>query len=461
MTSPFIQPDNEAQSGAHYKNNIDNGFAVMARLAAAFHVQAQDVPDLTVRCLGGPLWNGAALTEIAATNSPSFTAPVTNPRIDRVVLNPVDGSIQIVAGTEDADPSPPPVPGGMLPLAAVTLSPAQEEIVNADIKDERIAGGGVARINYNGDGPPTVDDDITQGYTQNSAWYDMTSTPREKYVCTDPAPGEADWQKATLTLDELVPLFATAAQGALVVALKESLKGRILNGLIVSNNADDAVNDIDIAPGAAVSDDGSTLIILSSSLTKRLDASFAEGDGEGGLDSGSVADGVYYVWLISKDNGADPSILYSLSDTSPTMPSSFTKKCLLGPIIRNGGAILPFTQDSDTILLDAPISLYDAAVTTSETTITVGLKRLECIFTFRLVSSNSNATYALFGSSDKSIPMPTGSAAHLSWNGPNNNQCYNTQTLTVFTGSDGDIKYKASAAVGSMIVRLAGWRVRR
>ncbi len=214
MTSPFIQPDNEAQSGAHYKNNIDNGFAVMARLAAAFHVQAQDVPDLTIRCLGGPLWNGAALTEIAATNSPSFTARVTNPWIDRVVLNPVDGSIQIVAGTEDADPSPPPVPGGMLPLAAVTLSPAQEEIVNADIKDERIAGGGVARINYNGDGPPTVDDDITQGYIQNSAWYDMTSTPREKYICIDPAVGEAEWQKGTLTLDELVPLFATTAQGA-------------------------------------------------------------------------------------------------------------------------------------------------------------------------------------------------------------------------------------------------------
>lgn len=142
MTSPFVQPDNESQNGAAYKNNLDNAAAVFRRTAASFHIQAQEAPDMTLFCLGGPLWNGAALQEIAPNSTDALVAPVTYGRIDRLVLDRYTGAVSIVAGEESVTPEPPAIPGGKLPLARVALTPGQTEIVNADITDERVATGG-------------------------------------------------------------------------------------------------------------------------------------------------------------------------------------------------------------------------------------------------------------------------------------------------------------------------------
>lgn len=122
------------------------------------------------------------------------------------------------------------------------------------------------------------------------------------------------------------------------------LKNRILNGFILSNNSTDATNDIDIAAGSAVSDDGTTIITLSASFTKRLDAAWSAGTGNGGLDTGSIANATYHVWVISKDGGVDADVLFSTSPSSPTMPSGYTKKKRIGSIIRASGAILAFIQ---------------------------------------------------------------------------------------------------------------------
>lgn len=220
MTSPFVQPNNEVQNGGAYKNNIDNGFAVMARIAAAFHIQAQNTPDMTVRCLGGPIWNGASLVEVAASNSGEISPPVSFARIDRVIKDPTDGSIYVISGDEASEPEPPSVPVGRVPLARILLSPAQAEIVNSDIIDERTSNATTGRTNYNGEGAPDENDDVTQGYAQGSAWYDMVGG--EKYVCTNPAAGEAIWQKATLTLDELLPLFNETAKHDEAVTVADS-----------------------------------------------------------------------------------------------------------------------------------------------------------------------------------------------------------------------------------------------
>ncbi len=137
MTSPFVQPDSEAQNGATYKNNLDNAAAVFKRVAASFHIQAQDVPDMTVRCLGGALWVGTLL-EVSPGNSTTIVAPVTNNRIDRIVLDRLTGVITVVTGTEGAIPVSPAIPANKRPLARIHLSPGQTEIVNADIADERV-----------------------------------------------------------------------------------------------------------------------------------------------------------------------------------------------------------------------------------------------------------------------------------------------------------------------------------
>src|SRR5690606_22429348 len=60
-----------------------------------------------------------------------------------------------------------------------------------------------------------------------------------------------------------------------------------LAGLGLANNATDPSNDIDIADGAARADDDAADLVLASPLTKRLDAGWTAGSGQGGLDTGS------------------------------------------------------------------------------------------------------------------------------------------------------------------------------
>lgn len=62
-------------------------------------------------------------------------------------------------------------------------------------------------------------------------------------------------------------------------------------GLTLSNNGTDAVNDIDIAAGRCSQLSDAAPLVLASTLTKRLDAAWAVGSGNGGRDTGSIADG--------------------------------------------------------------------------------------------------------------------------------------------------------------------------
>lgn len=116
-------------------------------------------------------------------------------------------------------------------------------------------------------------------------------------------------------------------------------------GLTLSNNVSDATNDIDIAAGDCASDDAiPSLMVLASSLTKRIDAAWAVGTGNGGRDTGSIADGTWHVWLIQRSDTGVVDALFSLSATSPTMPANYDRKAYLWPIMRSGGSIVPFKQ---------------------------------------------------------------------------------------------------------------------
>lgn len=144
------------------------------------------------------------------------------------------------------------------------------------------------------------------------------------------------------------------------IATKQDNSGELyrglINGLTLSNNVSDATNDIDIAAGSAGSD-GTTpvLMTLASALTKRLDASWAVGSGNGGLDTGSIANGWYYVWLIRRSDTGVVDALFSLSSTSPTMPTNYDQKRLIGPILRTGGGIKSFSQRREYFIWNSPV----------------------------------------------------------------------------------------------------------
>jgi hypothetical protein len=108
-----------------------------------------------------------------------------------------------------------------------------------------------------------------------------------------------------------------------------------LVGLKVSNNATDTANDIDIAMGECRSDDDSEDMVLGTALTKRIDAAWVAGTNQGGLDTGTLADGNYHLFLIKNPTTGVVDALFSLSLASPTMPSGYTVKRRLLSIRRN------------------------------------------------------------------------------------------------------------------------------
>jgi hypothetical protein len=115
-----------------------------------------------------------------------------------------------------------------------------------------------------------------------------------------------------------------------------------LYGLNTSNNTGDATNDIDIAAGGCA-DATKARWLTFSALTKRLDAAWAVGTNQGGLDTGAVGNSDYYIWGIERSDTGVTDVLFSLSSTAPTMPASYDYKRLIGWFKRSGGAISLFS----------------------------------------------------------------------------------------------------------------------
>jgi hypothetical protein len=137
----------------------------------------------------------------------------------------------------------------------------------------------------------------------------------------------------------------TGATGYLTVSAAAPLGLTVakshISGLTYSNGTD-AVNDIDIAIGEATDSTGLRVIKLTTAITKQLDAGWAVGTNAGGLDTGSIGNSDYYIWLIQRSDTGVVDALFSLSSTAPTMPSSYDYKRLIGWFKRVGATIVAF-----------------------------------------------------------------------------------------------------------------------
>lgn len=146
----------------------------------------------------------------------------------------------------------------------------------------------------------------------------------------------------------------------------------LINGLTISNNGSDATNDIDIAAGYARDSTNTVNMILAAAITKRLDAAWAVGTNQGGLDTGLIANTTYHVWLIKRSDTGVVDVLFSASATAPTMPANYdSKRRLLGIIVRSGGSILGFSQLGDMFFWDDPVLDVDTTIGTSSVSYTM------------------------------------------------------------------------------------------
>ena len=100
-----------------------------------------------------------------------------------------------------------------------------------------------------------------------------------------------------------------------------------IGGLVISNDGTDADHDLVIAAGVARDYSDSTILELTSSITKKIDASWTVGTNQGGLDTGSVAaSSLYGIYLIKRSDTGVVDVLISL-DTTPNLATGTKPLC--------------------------------------------------------------------------------------------------------------------------------------
>ena len=246
-------------------------------------------------------------------------------------------------------------------------------------------------------------------------------------------------------------------------ALPKGLRGDVY-GLIVSNSLVDAANDIVVSSGYAVSDHPTAPVVmqLASSITKRLDATWAVGTDAGGRDSAqSLADGWWHVFLIHNPTSNITDVLLSTSASSPTLPTGYTHKALIMSVPRST-SLVAFTMIDDIVTLNTLVTSRNSTSSATDalvSTYTPPDRRVRPLLQF-IVTTNSNGTF--FAS------IANGDSANSKYNvlavsaaDPTTSAI--TAVMPVYTDLSQRIRFTASitGTVASAAIYSHGWQENR
>lgn len=163
-----------------------------------------------------------------------------------------------------------------------------------------------------------------------------------------------------------------AAASSITAAIPPSVPGYLF-GLTLSTAGSSAT--FGIAAGTANNSTNVSLMTLSSAYTKTTSA-WAVGTGNGALDTGAIANSTWYhVFLIQRPDTGVVDVLFSLSATSPTLPTNYTLFRRIGSMKTNGSALwTKFYQVGNDFLWDVPGSdMNTGTVSTTAVLITLSV----------------------------------------------------------------------------------------
>ncbi len=132
--------------------------------------------------------------------------------------------------------------------------------------------------------------------------------------------------------------------------------------LVVKSNAASPTTKIDVTADELCVTSASAGTLLLTSVSHTIDSTV---NGANGLDSGVVATGLYYVWVIYDSALATSAGLISLSSTNPTMPSGYTHKRLVGETYYNTSAFVDTHRDGDEVWFTEPQAVYTGITLTT------------------------------------------------------------------------------------------------
>lgn len=251
-----------------------------------------------------------------------------------------------------------------------------------------------------------------------------------------------------------------------------SLTGTVaetLSGLTLSNDVATPNTVLDIAVGAASSDDAvlanRLLLSLTTAFTKNMNAAWAAGSGNGGNNAAAAlaVSTWYHVFLIERP---DTGLVDCLADTTvtPVLPANYTKKRRLGSFKTSGAsAILPFTQLRDTFLWTTPVLDVNAtnpgtsAVTVALPSVPTGLA-IEALLNVELFNGTNANLFAYLSALVTADLAPSSTVAPLATFGGNTAILPMAQ-VRVLTDTTAQIRYRLNASGAADVIRIApyGW----
>ena len=391
--STFVQPDFTSQTATVYKTSIDDAVAVHHQIAGPFAVHEKAVPDLQVLIDAADfsVFTTRITVSIAQQTTTSFTAPSVNPRNDVISIDTLTGVFSITNGAEDPSPSDPVYTTDELPIARIRLTVGMTEITNADIDDIRMLSGlgfglGSAAFVDTGVGASDVPLNSDLGSLAGQNTINNTDWSGTDLALVNGGTGASNAPGARTNLDlgtaavedvgvsdgDVPQMDATGYPAADGRQIANVWPRGYIDGLILSNDTD-AAHDIAISVGAAKDGGDAVDMTLAAVLTKQIDAAWAVGDDQGGLDGTESVGGTpdastwYHVWLIRRSDTGVVDALYSESATAPTMPTNYDQKRRIGAVLTDGSAnILAFNQDGDHFEFETAINSIED--TTDHTT---------------------------------------------------------------------------------------------
>jgi hypothetical protein len=339
-------------------------------------------------------------------------------------------------------------------VGTVTTGAAGSDVIITNVGDETeaIFDITIPRGDTGASGPGSGDMVASQNLSDvaNAA----TAFANIKQAATESATGVVELATATEALTGTDTTRAVTSAGLY-------LPPGHLYGLTLSNNVSDATNDIDIASGKARDIDDTSNMVMLSALTKRLDAAWAVGTGNGGLDTGSIANTTYHVWLIKRSDTGVVDALFSTSASSPTMPANYDCKRRIGSIMRSGGAIRAFVQYGDNFLWGVPLVDFNGTPDTSATTLALTLPT-GVVVTAQLslqlgTTSSSIDTKVLVTALTQNDTDPA-SIYQVAVRTAGDNRGYGSAaTVLVPTDTSAQVRYRRSGSVAGFSLQTFGW----
>lgn len=248
-------------------------------------------------------------------------------------------------------------------------------------------------------------------------------------------------------------------------------------GFTISNGTDPDV-DVDISPGCCTDSSNQHTIRLTTAITKKIDATWSEGDGEGGMNDGeTVGNSTWYhlfaIWnptTLACDAGFDTDIdAANLMADAAVVAAGYTKHLYLWSLKTDGTAdIIKGTHIGDEWIWEDPSEPgdYDSGANpgTSEIAATLQVPPdIQVLANLNIALAGGTSTFIYARCPDANDEQPQAAASPYSDYFFNTASSGASENSLKRTNTSSQIKYRLSASGGTTHVYIAtlGWHYRR